>query len=73
MAAKKIAKTTPHSPPNEAAVTPKPVAKKAARKPSLDTVARGAYLNYRNRVEKGLPGDSQGDWLEAERQYAELG
>lgn len=45
-----------------------PAAKKAAVKPSLDAIARAAYLNYRRRVEQGLPGDSHGDWLEAERQ-----
>ena len=43
-------------------------AKKAAAKPSLDAIARAAYLNYRRRVELGLPGNSHGDWLEAERQ-----
>jgi len=54
-------------------------AKKAAKKasaekpapaprPSNDAIARAAYLNYRRRVEQGLPGDSRGDWLEAERQ-----
>ena len=48
-------------------------AKKAPAKPSLDVVARAAYLNYRNRVEKDLPGDSHGDWLEAERQHSEPG
>ncbi len=49
-----------------------PVAAKkiAAVKPSLDVIARAAYLNYRRRVEQGLPGNSQGDWLEAERQFA---
>lgn len=47
-------------------------AKKAAAKPSLDVIARAAYLNYRRRVELGLPGDSHGDWLEAERQFSEL-
>jgi hypothetical protein len=36
--------------------------------PSREAVAHAAYLNYRRRVEKGLPGDSHGDWLEAERQ-----
>ncbi len=51
---------------------PKP-AKKAAAKPattapSPDAVARVAYMNYRKRVEQGLPGDSHTDWLEAERQ-----
>jgi hypothetical protein len=47
-------------------------AKKVAVKPSLDAVARAAYLNYRRRVEQGMPGDSQGDWLEAERQFASM-
>lgn len=55
------------------ATAKKAPAKKTAAKPSLDAVARAAYLNYRNRVEKGLPGDSHGDWLEAERQQSELG
>lgn len=45
--------------------------KKTAAKPTLDSVARAAYLNYRRRVEQGLPGDSHGDWLEAERQFAQ--
>lgn len=50
-----------------------PAAKKTSTaKPSLDAVARAAYLNYRRRVERGLPGDSHGDWLEAERQFNEL-
>ena len=40
----------------------------SASRPSNDAVARAAYLNYRRRVEQGLPGDSRGDWLEAERQ-----
>ncbi|QTN32851.1 hypothetical protein HZ994_11100 [Akkermansiaceae bacterium] len=39
--------------------------KKAA--PSLDAVAKAAYLNYRRRMELGLPGDDDSDWLEAER------
>lgn len=56
-----------------AAAKKAPAKKAAAAKPSLDVVARAAYLNYRNRVEKGLPGDSHGDWLEAERQHSEPG
>ena len=50
----------------------KPDSKKPepAAKPSLDMIARAAYLNYRRRVESGLPGDSHGDWLEAERQIS---
>ena len=39
-------------------------------RPSNDVIARAAYLNYRRRVERGLPGDSRADWLEAERQLA---
>lgn len=54
------------------AVEPAAATKKAATaKPSLDAVARAAYLNYRRRVEQGLPGDSHSDWLEAERQSSE--
>jgi hypothetical protein len=49
------------------------VAKSVIKKaPSLDEVARAAYLNYRSRVERGLPGDCNGDWLEAERVLSEL-
>jgi hypothetical protein len=52
----------------KAAATPSPKAPKAAsKKPSLDEIARGAYLNYRSRIANGLPGDSHNDWLEAER------
>ena len=88
MAAKKTAKTPPVSAPVEPTTPAKPSAKKAAKtagketpaaakkavaKPSLDAIARAAYLNYRRRVEQGLPGNSQGDWLEAERQFSEKG
>ena len=73
--AKKAAKVAKKAAAKEAALasTPAakkaaPAAKKAAAKPSLDEIARAAYLNYRRRVEQGLPGDSHGDWLEAERQ-----
>ena len=45
----------------------KTAAPKAAAKASPDVIARAAYLNYRRREEQGLPGDSHGDWLEAER------
>ena len=49
------------------AAAPKAAAPKAAAKASPDVIARAAYLNYRRREEQGLPGDSHGDWLEAER------
>jgi hypothetical protein len=58
--AKKVAATEP---------IPASTTKKVIVKPSLDAIARAAYLNYRRRVEQGLPGDSHGDWLEAERQF----
>lgn len=78
-AAKPVAKKAPSVSKKAAAkkavakktVTPakKPAGKKVSTpKPSLDMIARAAYLNYRRRVEQGLPGDSQTDWLEAERQ-----
>ena len=44
-------------------------AKKAAL--SIESVAKAAYLNYRRRVEKGLPGCQDSDWLEAERSLAD--
>ena len=44
-----------------------------AAKLSPDALARAAYLNYRRRVEQGLPGDPHGDWLEAERHYNKPG
>lgn len=70
--AAKVAKTAKKAPAKKAAGTVAAVASKsAAAKPSLDAVARAAYLNYRRRVEQGLPGDSHGDWLEAEQQFSE--
>lgn len=84
MAAKKAAKKAapPGKEPAKKAVkktaakkaaTPKAEKAKVEKKapPSLESIARGAYLNYRRRVENGLPGDSHGDWLEAERQLRE--
>lgn len=44
--------------------------KKTPAKLSPDVIARAAYLNYRRRIEQGLPGDSHGDWLEAERYFS---
>ncbi|MDE0835382.1 MAG: hypothetical protein OSA84_03415 [Akkermansiaceae bacterium] len=43
----------------------KPAAKKAVL--PLDAVAKAAYYNYRRRMELGLPGDHDSDWIEAER------
>lgn len=63
--AKKPTPTTDSEPaPAEARKAPK----KSAAAPSIDAVARAAYLNYRRRVDEGLPGDASDDWLQAERQ-----
>jgi hypothetical protein len=48
----------------------KPTAKKAKTKKSLasyEAITHAAYLNYRRRMDLGLPGDHDTDWLEAER------
>jgi hypothetical protein len=81
--AKKTAPAATRESPTAAAPAAKKTAKKAAKvaakkaavpkvadKPSPDVIARAAYLNYRRRVEQGLPGDSHGDWLEAERYFS---
>lgn len=76
---KPVAKKTPKPAAKKAAkpavkkAGAKSVAAKSAAKVSVDEVARAAYLNYRRRVEQGLPGDSHGDWLEAERRLSDLG
>jgi hypothetical protein len=44
----------------------KPSKKVVTPKPSIDAIAKAAYLNYRRRIENGMPGNSQSDWLEAE-------
>ena len=70
-AKKAPAKPAAKAPAKKAAA--KTAAKKAPAKPaknsapSLDAVAKAAYLNYRRRMELGLPGDDDSDWLEAER------
>lgn len=66
-AAKKAAATKTAKSPAPKAEKPA-TAPKTPAKPGTDAIARAAYLNYRRRVEQGLPGDSHGDWLEAERQ-----
>ena len=55
-AAKKV--TAKKTPPKKAAL-------------SIEAVAKAAYLNYRRRVEQGLPGCHDSDWLEAERSLAD--
>jgi hypothetical protein len=63
-AAKKTAKKAAAKSATKPVKAEKPEKKSA---PSPDSIARAAYLNYRRRVEEGLPGDSHGDWLYAER------
>ncbi len=62
---KKVPRKAPAKKAAKKATAEKPA---SATRPSNDAIARAAYLNYRRRVEQGLPGDSRGDWLEAERQ-----
>lgn len=64
--AKKAAKkaTKPAAKTAVEAAAKKPVFKKAA---SYEAIAHAAYLNYRRRMDLGLPGDDDTDWLEAER------
>jgi DNA-binding protein HU-beta len=70
--AKKAAKKAPAKKAAKKAANSAPAApEKKKSPPPPDAIARGAYLNYRRRVEHGLPGDSHGDWLEAERQLRE--
>ena len=69
--AKKAAKKAPAKKAAKKAANSAPAPEKKKSPPPLEAVARGAYLNYRRRVEQGLPGDSHGDWLEAERQLRE--
>jgi hypothetical protein len=69
--AKKAAKKAAKKTATKAAKTPAAKAAPPATKiVTTDMIARAAYLIYRRRVEQGLPGDSRGDWLEAERQFA---
>jgi len=67
VAAKKSAVKS--APAKKASVAKKVAAKPAPKKvaPSLDAIAKAAYLNYRLRTEQGLPGDNDSDWHEAER------
>jgi hypothetical protein len=77
MAAKKTAKTTLKTAakkvPAKKSTTGKVKSSPGEVRPSIEVIARAAYLNYRHRTEHGLPGDSNGDWLEAERQNSGLG
>ena len=65
-AAKKAAKTAGEFAPKK---SPKKAPKKAAV--SFEAVAKAAYLNYRRRMELGLPGCHDSDWLEAERSFTD--
>jgi hypothetical protein len=71
--AKKAAKKATKKAATKKATTKTAVKKSSATSPvrgTPDEIARAAYLNYRRRVEQGLPGDSEGDWLEAERFFS---
>jgi len=76
--AKKAAKKAPakKQASAETATQKAPAAKKktaSAKSPAVPTseaIAKQAYLNYLHRVQNGLPGDSHGDWIAAEKQLA---
>lgn len=56
---------------SEASPKVKAAKKSATAAPHIDHIARAAYLNYRKRVEQGLPGDTDSDWLLAEQQLSQ--
>ncbi|PAW66565.1 MAG: hypothetical protein B9S38_13560 [Verrucomicrobiia bacterium Tous-C4TDCM] len=65
-AAKKAATEAAAKPPAKKAAAPKAEKSKTTGKAGHSTEV-AAYLNYRSRVEKGLPGDPIGDWIAAEK------
>lgn len=74
VAAKKAVKKAPKkaakqaAQPSAADVAPRKSASRTkTAAPTPDAIARAAYLNYRRRVDLGLPGDSHTDWVEAEQ------
>lgn len=73
-AAKKAAKKAPakkaaakKAPAKQTAAAATAPQSQSPASPSQQEIAHAAYLNYRSRKERGLPGDQHGDWLEAER------
>ncbi|MEO0018137.1 MAG: hypothetical protein RLZZ522_1420 [Verrucomicrobiota bacterium] len=56
------------------AATAKPAAvpPASATRPSREQIERAAYLNYRDRDQKGLAGDPHSDWTEAEAKLKTL-
>lgn len=74
---KEVKKASPKK-AGKKAVAKKATVKKTTKTPktkkpvaSLEAIAKAAYLNYRRRMELGLPGDNDSDWLEAERSVNE--
>ncbi|MGA0846823.1 MAG: hypothetical protein ACO3RV_09795 [Luteolibacter sp.] len=67
-AAKKVASKGTQKAAKKAAATSSSPTAPAVSPATPDQIARAAYLNYRRRVEQGLPGDCESDWLEAEQQ-----
>ncbi len=61
-------KTAPARP---AAAKPKPkrTTPRAPVSPGTDAIAKRAYYIAEQRRADGQPGDEQGDWIEAERQF----
>lgn len=76
MPAKKTARKTVAAEPKAAKTAKKKTAprKTAARAkksgPSTDEIATAAYLNYRKRIEHGIPGNHESDWIQAEQELS---
>ena len=69
MAAKKttkkvVTKKAPVKSPTARKTTAKELVTKHPA-PSIDAIARAAYLIYRRRIDQNLPGDDNTDWQEA--------
>jgi hypothetical protein len=61
--AKKAAKKAAKKVAVKKTAAKKPVAKVSPE--NYEAIAHAAYLNYRRRMDLGLPGDHDSDWLEA--------
>lgn len=46
----------------------RPAVKKKKKQPTAEEIQLRAYFISENRQKLGLPGDSESDWIEAERQ-----
>jgi hypothetical protein len=64
--AKKAAKTA-----TKTAAKPQSKTQPTAAATSREEIEKAAYLNYRSRKDRNLPGDAHTDWIEAERKLSD--